>query len=252
MVILRCLGIFSFRLYLFGLGPWISKPARLSKLRGVGFWACSTRPVELNPLSHFSSSASTCLHVHVHVHIYLSSFPPRRLPSALLSLESFQPTVFLKFLALGSRFRYGVSPLAQTPYWFRFVPQHSSFCLCSFSLSSALSPSVVVLCDRCLVLVFIIILNRNSSPLCSSPTHFIHSSTSLSSHFFFMHANYCFPSYIQKNGERNRPPPVQPPRPVNVIQIMFIFVLETGSEVHVVLFCLFSVEAERSSQTSNI
>ena len=36
----------------------------------------------------------------------------------------------------------------------------------------------------------------------------------------------------------------------SIIQIVFAFVPETG--FHVVLFCLFSVEAERSSQTSNI
>jgi len=143
------LEIFHFHLYLFDLRPWTSEPARLSKLRDLVFWSCSTRPVELNPLSHFSSSASTYLHVHVHVHIrfyfiYLLSY--LGVFSRFSSLSNLSIYRFLTFLALASRL---LLILGFDMEFFHSHKHHTGSDLClSFprsvsvlSLSSALSPA---------------------------------------------------------------------------------------------------------------
>jgi len=114
-------------------------------------------------LSHFSSSASTTfLHVHIRFHfIYLSHLGVFSRLSSLLNLFNLPFSDFLGSclpIIIDIGFRYGVVPLAQTPYWFGFVPQHSSFCFCSLRLFPALSSSTVVLCGPCLVPVFTVIL----------------------------------------------------------------------------------------------
>jgi len=114
----------------------------------------------------------------------LSIFPTSACSLASLLSRIFSIYRFLTFLIIiDFGFRYGVVPLAQTPYWFGFVPQHSSFCFCSLHLFPALSSSTFVLCDRRLVPVFTIIRNP---PLSSFPTPFVRSSASLCSQFIFI------------------------------------------------------------------
>ena len=153
------LQIFPFHLYLFDLRPWASEPARLSKLRDLGFWSCLTLPVGLNPLSHFSSCASTCLHVHVHVHIrfhliYLSHLS---VFSHLSSRSNFPIYRFLTFLALASRL------LLILGFDMEFFRSHKSL------------DCVISAWRRCLLLFLVVVLL----------TRFVHFSASLSSRFFF-------------------------------------------------------------------
>jgi len=182
MVILRSLrNISLFHLYLFDLRPWASEPARLSKLRHIGFWSCSMRPVEL------SSPASTylCVHIHVHIRYTLSIFPTLAcsLASRLSSLESFRFTIsdFTSRLLLILDFIWSFSARTNA---ILVVIRAPAFLFPS--LSPMLSTSFVGLCDQCLAPVFIIIHSRCSSPISSSPTRFVRCSASLSSCFFFI------------------------------------------------------------------
>ena len=43
---------------------------------------------------------------------------------------------------------------------------------------------------------------------------------------------------IYGNGEHNPLPPVQPPRTINIIQIVFTFVFKAGFEVDIALICV--------------
>jgi len=109
-------------LYLFDLGPWTSKLARPSKLLDVGFWSCPTRPVELNPCPIFHLLLRL---VFVFTFMFTSASTLSICPTSacsLFSLESFN-LPFSDFLdsclpiIIDFGFRYGVFPLAQTPYW---------------------------------------------------------------------------------------------------------------------------------------